>query len=367
MTSVATIVVPAYEPAERLVEMVARLHDAGHPVLVVDDGSGAAYAALFDRAARAGAEVITHESNRGKGAAVKTALAHLTQVRPKTDVVTADADGQHTVADIRRVALALVEDRAANETNLVLGCREFGRGIPLRSRFGNAVASAVFRVASGWRLRDTQTGLRGIPAAMIGWAARVEGTRFEYEQLMLLTVRRDGWSTRQVPIETVYLDDNASSHFRPVIDSVRVMLPVLMYTAASFASFLVDTVALLVLNFATGLLVPSVVAARVISAVVNFLLNRRFVFGRQSTSLVREGARYALLATAVLASNIVWMTVLTDAGVPVLAAKIATESALFALGYRAQRTHVFAGPVPRAYAEGTDVHLPVYPRSRTTD
>lgn len=357
--NLAVVVIPAYEPGDRLVPLVAALREAGHPVLIVDDGSGETFAARFREAAHAGAEVIAHETNRGKGAALKTAFDYLRQVRPHTDVVTADSDGQHTLADIRHVAQVLAEQRASGLTALVLGCRVFDGATPARSRFGNAVSAAVFRLAAGWRLSDTQTGLRGIPAEMLAWALTVPGERFEYEQSMLLRVRRDGFGSVEVPIETVYLDHNASSHFRPVFDSMRVMLPVLAFAASSFVAFLVDTLALLVLHLVTGSVLVSVIGARVLSAAVNFTVNRRLVFrAERHGSLLGQVLRYAVLAVVVLASNIVWMAALTDAGVPLLVAKVITEVALFALGYRAQRSNVFGTRVQGEYISGTTTSVP---------
>lgn len=350
------MLIPAYEPAEHLPRLVTALFAAGlggtaDPlrVLIVDDGSGPSYAAVFARCAAAGAEVMHHERNAGKGAALKTGFRRALAAYPGEAVVTADADGQHTVADILGIAALLREGTADSKAEgtaartMILGCRAFDGSVPARSRFGNAVSRLLFRAAAGWRLSDTQTGLRGIPAAMLSWALQVPGDRFEYEQRALLHLRRAGFSAREVPIQTVYLEHNASSHFRPLVDSVRVLLPVLAFIASSLLGFVVDAVALFVFEALTGALVPSIVAARVLSAGVNFWVNRRLVFlqrGRQG--LMRQLASYALLAALLLASNVVWMSFLTDAGMPLWCAKVVTELALFCISYRVQRTNVFA-------------------------
>jgi putative flippase GtrA len=268
---------------------------------------------------------------------------------PGDDVVTADADGQHTVHDILRVADALREDAADGVPTLILGCRAFTGRVPLRSRAGNAVARGVFRLAAGWALSDTQTGLRGVPSGLLAWVRDQPGERFAYEQNVLLRCHRDGVATREVPIETVYLDDNASSHFRPVVDSLRVMLPLVLFAGSSLLAFAVDTVMLLALNALTGLLVPSIVAARVVSASVNFAVNRRVVFrAEQRGRMLRQAARYALLAVALLASNIVWLDALTRYGMPLVVAKIATEAVLFVTSYGVQRSFVFGTQRARA-------------------
>ncbi|WP_243227641.1 bifunctional glycosyltransferase family 2/GtrA family protein [Microbacterium sp. CIAB417] len=347
------VLIPSFEPTRQLPELVARLAQTAPEldVLVVDDGSGPSSAALFDAARAAGAEVIAHERNRGKGAALKTGLGHIAARDPHTAVVTADSDGQHTVADILRVAETLRADADAGGASLVLGVRLFRGRVPLRSRVGNAVAGGLFRAATGRRISDTQTGLRGIPAARIAWARRIPGEGFEYEQRMLLRLAPDGVHLREVPIATVYLDRNASSHFRPVRDSVRVLLPVLLFAGSSFAAFLIDTAVLLVMEAVTGWLIASIIVARMLSATANFLINRRAVFRAREGAIAGQAVRYALLASALLASNIAWMSFLTSAGFAVLPAKVITEGVLFVLSYGVQRSVVFArtDAGPRSY------------------
>ena len=117
---------------------------------------------------------------------------------------------------------------------------------PLRSRFGNAATRTALRAASGLGLQDTQTGLRGYPPSLVGWLGTVDGERFEYEINVLLEAQRNGIAVHEVPIETIYIDDNASSHFRPLIDSIRVYLPLIKFSMSSLASFALDFVLVLV-------------------------------------------------------------------------------------------------------------------------
>jgi putative flippase GtrA len=338
------VLIPAYEPGPRLIEVARSVlaRDPDIAIVIVDDGSGVTFAPVFAAAANAGAHVIRHDGNLGKGVALKTGIRHVLEEFPGEDVITADADGQHTAADIVRVADELRADAAHGRTALILGCRDFRGDVPLRSRFGNAVSRGLFRVAAGWPASDTQTGLRGLPAALLPWLLEVPGERFEYETEMLLRLRRAGYEAREIAIETVYLEQNASSHFRPIVDSLRVTLPLLLFTGSSLLAFLIDTVALLLFTWASGWLVASIIAARVLSASVNFAVNRRFVFRRQGRAhAVRHALRYALLAGALLASNIVWMDALTGMGLPLIVAKVITEAVLFVTSYQVQRRFVF--------------------------
>lgn len=337
------VVIPAYEPGHALVRVVEGLL-LERPCLelfVVDDGSGPRYAPIFDAVRAAGGVVLSHPRNRGKGVALKSVFRHLLNIGASGPIVTADADGQHRVDDILRVADAVT---SGDDRTMVLGCRGFTGPVPLRSRLGNAASRVLFRLGAGWSLSDTQTGLRGIPDAMLPWLLDQAGERFEYEQNVLLRLHEAGWRVRELSIATVYEPHNPTSHFRPVVDSLRVFVPLVWFAGSSFLAFLLDTIALVVFVSITGLLIPSVIAARLLSATVNFAMNRRVVFRAQSgrRALWRQGIRYGLLATALLASNVVWMSFLTDAGLPLLLAKVITEGILFVTAYQAQRTFVFA-------------------------
>jgi len=237
------ILVPAYEPGDSLVRIVRELRDDSpwSIVLVVDDGSGPAYAPVFDAARAQGAEVIGYNRNRGKGYALRTGFRHVLAHYPDEAVVTADSDGQHRVVDIVRVA-ERVSAQVDGPPAIVLGGRRFAGEVPLRSRFGNSVSRVAFRLAAGLRIGDTQTGLRGFSAGTLPWALTVGGDRFEYETRMLLATREAGIGIEEIEIDTVYLEHNASSHFRPVVDSIRVMRPLLTFAAVSLGSFLLDLV-----------------------------------------------------------------------------------------------------------------------------
>lgn len=332
------ILIPAYEPDRRLVDLVAAIAaaDPDQQILVVDDGSGTSYDDVFRATRAAGAEVIRHAPNRGKGYALKAGFAHIAEHHPGHDVVCADCDGQHTLTDIRRVATAL-----ATHDKVVLGARQFVGDVPARSRFGNTVTRVVFDVATGHRLQDTQTGLRGYPSWMLEWLQRIGGERFEYELDVLLAAQREGFGFHEVPIETIYLDDNESSHFRTVRDSVRVYVPVVKFCLSSLAAFAIDAILFFALMAITGNLAISVVAARVVSATVNFSVNRTVVFA--SSRRPRDAAvRYASLVAAVMAANYLLLRLLTQTlTLPLVPAKFATELTLFVISYQVQRRLVF--------------------------
>ncbi len=339
--SSTVILIPAYEPRISLVALVAELRSAAPElgILVVDDGSGPEYAGVFEAAAAEGAEVIGYDHNRGKGHALKHGFRHLHEHAPEQNVVCADSDGQHRPDDILRVAARLAE---VPERTMVLGGRTFAGDVPARSRFGNTVSRATFRFTTGIAVRDTQTGLRGYPAALLPWLESVPGDRFEYELNLLLRSSAADIRIDEIEIETVYLEHNASSHFRPVRDSVRVFAPMLAFAAASLASFAIDAVGVLVLYAITDSLLFAVVSARLVSAAVNFTLNRR-VFRSAAPGRLRTAiARYVALALGMLAASYLLLDALTVLAVPLVVAKLVTDVALYLVSFQVQRRWVFA-------------------------
>nr|WP_246406159.1 glycosyltransferase [Modestobacter versicolor] len=331
--------VPAYQPDARLLALVDGLRTAAPEahLLVVDDGSGPGYAPVFDAARQRGCTVLGHPVNQGKGAALKTGFRFVAEHAPGQEVVCADSDGQHSPDDVLRVA-ARVRDGA----DLVLGVRGFTGAVPLRSRFGNALTRALLRLATGRDVRDTQTGLRGYAAELLPWLLTVPGERFEYEVTTLLQAVRRGLPVDQVDIATIYLEGNASSHFRPVLDSARIYAPLLAFLASSFAAFLLDAGALVVLHALVGGLLLPLLGARLLSSCVNFAVNRSLVFAAPGARSVRAAAvRYASLAVVLLAGNYLLLAVLTRLGLGLLPAKVLTEVLLVAASYLGQRRSVY--------------------------
>ncbi|SCX44630.1 Glycosyltransferase involved in cell wall bisynthesis [Klenkia marina] len=333
-----TVLVPAYRPDGRLPALLSALRrlDPHLDLLVVDDGSPGP---VLDDCRALGATVLHHGVNRGKGAALRSGFAHVALVSPGSAVVTADADGQHLPEDVVRVARA-VPAGTGTGGGIVLGVRSFGGDdVPLRSRVGNRVSAVLVRAATGRALADTQTGLRGFAPDLLPWLLDVTGDRFEYELRVLLEAARRGTPIDQVPIATVYLEGNASSHFSPVRDSLRVYRPLALFLLSSLSAFAVDLVALLVLGALTGSLWVSVVGARLLSGTVNFQVNRRVVFSAPRSR--RSLLGYVALAGVLLGSNLALISALTWVGVPLLAAKLTTEVTLVAVSFTVQRCAVF--------------------------
>ena len=212
------LVLPAYEPSPQLPQLMRALSDAFAAVVVVDDGSRRTADVFAETAALPGVRLLRHAANRGKGAALKTAFADVLRAFPDAaGVVTADADGQHLPEDIRRVAAAT----DAHPDRVTLGVRSFGgRDVPFRSRLGNLWTCGEFFLLTGTWIRDTQTGLRGIPRALLPRFAALAGDRYDYESRMLVAAAKLPQPPVQIPITTVYESGNATSHYRPLADTL---------------------------------------------------------------------------------------------------------------------------------------------------
>lgn len=335
-----TILIPSYEPDERLIALIRDLKEVSDdPILVVDDGSGDDYSDIFNAAKQEGCTVLSHQVNQGKGRALKTGFDYVRQNGEADGVVCADSDGQHLPEDIMRITQAVRENRG----HIVLGSRRFTGKVPLRSRFGNSATRMVYKLATGKPIHDTQTGLRGYSSEMLDWLCEVPGDRFEYEMNMLLEAPAAGYDLVEVPIETVYLDENKSSHFRPLADSARIYFPFLKFCASSGFAAVLDFALLFLLQWMTSNLFVSVVGARLCSSIFNYSVNRRFVFDQDKGAAVRRSLpRYFSLVIMILLLNYGLMYVLHERiGMVLIAAKLITEAVLFLFSYWMQRKFVY--------------------------
>lgn len=368
------VLVPSLEPDDRLPAYVSELMSNGFSrVVVVNDGSSADYQPIFDRIASLGATVLGYEVNHGKGYALKHGYRWILEHEPDcAAVLTADADGQHTVPDCLRMAEALEKDDQA----LWLGSRDFNLPeIPPKSRFGNKTTSAVFKLLYGVWLPDTQTGLRAFRREELPAMIAVAGDRYEYEMNVLIDCARRKFPIRPLTIETVYENNNEGTHFHPIRDSWRIYRVILgsffRYAVASIVSFLLDYAVLSALMFwvfkdsAKAYIAPlgihfsfrALVAApiaRLVSAPVNYLLNRKYVFREKRDG--RAVKRYFVLALCSLVITTLLFGFLDhflSESAPVLhiLLKIVIDVTMYFVNYRIQQRWVFSGrkePDPHA-------------------
>ncbi|MHA0856964.1 GtrA family protein [Paenibacillus sp. CMAA1364] len=347
------ILIPALEPDEKLLSYVQNLRDYGlMNIIIVDDGSGEEYQSIFGELHENGCVVLRHEMNQGKGAALKTGFQYIEQqFDDVTSVVTADSDGQHAAQDVYRIAL----EAGRHPDVLLLGVRNFNQeGIPPKSLLGNRMTSIIFSILYGKKLSDTQTGLRAFGPKLLAFMQTIKGSRFEYELQMLISCIQSGIPIHTLPIQVIYENGNAGTHFKAIRDSARVMGVLFSnffrFISSSVASAVVDLgIAWLLIDLLRPILgqqdylriLLATVIARVISIVVNYLLNKYFVFRKEGS----QGSlwRYLTLCTFVilLSSTGVYLAH-TVFFVDEKIAKLGCDGLLFLLSFQIQRRWVFA-------------------------
>lgn len=351
MLNKVPIIIPAYEPDEKLINLLDDLQNAElSPVIIVDDGSDENTFGDIFRAAREnyGAVVLRHAVNMGKGRALKNAFNYcLVEYTELVGVITADSDGQHTATDIKRVKADLLE----YPDSLIMGCRNFDEsGIPARSVFGNKTTSRVMGSLAGVSVTDTQTGLRAIPAEFMKYLLNEKGERFEFETNMLLATKTQGISIREVDIQTIYIEENKSSHFHPIKDSIRIYAMFGKFIISSLSSSLVDMLMFAlfcrIFKYAQGLpvgyIMLSTILARVISAAYNFTINYKVVFNGSGSRLF-SAAKYAVLAVIIMLLSGYGVTYIHGyfSSSPELFVKIPVDCVLFLLSFWIQREFVY--------------------------
>ncbi len=269
------VIIPAYQPDKALVNLVNEINESGFGIIVVDDGSGKDYKNIFEQIEDK-SHVITLEKNAGKGAALKSGFAAVKSVFPDCrHIITSDADGQHKIEDIIRV-----KEELANQSEMVLTIRKRKGKIPFRSKIGNDLSKFVYTILTGHYFFDNQSGLRGFSAKHIDWLCMVKGEKYDYELNVIYYADKQAVPITTIAIEAVYIDDNKSSHFEPLKDTLRIYKLLFSSAWVSFVSALLCEI-LIVLSgifFGNRLIYLTVPSAGVIAAFFSVIINRFIAF-----------------------------------------------------------------------------------------
>mgnify|MGYP004653765527 FL=1 len=347
------VVIPAWEPDEKMVSYVRELEQRGFEnILLVDDGSTGESRRYFEiLSGDSAVHVLHHEVNRGKGRSLRDGFEWcLKNMKDCRGVITADCDGQHSASDTEKMAKALI----LHPGEMILGTRKFdGEQVPWKSRFGNRITSFVFAVFCGKWLNDTQTGLRGIDAGLLPELCKLPGDRYEYEIRMLIFAVHKKVKFHELAIETIYLDDNRQSHFRPLQDSARIYGVIFgtffKYLLSSLSASLIDLGIFSLLNIwllkgctlAENVAV-STISARIVSSLYNFSVNRKLVF-RSRKNIGKAMAGYYLLAVIQMGCSAGLVYLLTKfTGQKAVLVKIIVDVFLFMISYHIQRRIIFS-------------------------
>lgn len=272
------IVIPAYEPDRLLVDLIDKLNQyfTMHKMIVVDDGSSNKEAFLEIKE-KENVILLSHNKNRGKGAALKTAFSYIQRLGENPVIVTADSDGQHSPEDICRV----YQFYKKYNKGIVLGSRKFDTKVPMRSAFGNNATRFLLRLCNGIKLHDTQTGLRAFGMDVLPQLLEIPKDRYEFEMTMLVLASQRDIEIHEISIETIYINDNLSSHFRPVRDFLRICNVILKYTIPLWITLIIYVLSFIYLNVQLHqnenvvgyAYISALIGASVFSVCINICLN----------------------------------------------------------------------------------------------
>lgn len=347
------IIIPAYNPDYKFIEFLQKLVSAGYNnIIVINDGSRSDTDCFFREAeVKYKCYVLRHSINLGQGRAYKTGFNYyLTENRMggryenTIGIIQCDCDGQHHIDDINRCATLLRN----NNEKFILGIRDFSTGsVPFRSRVGNICTAFIFKFFCGLDIKDTQTGLKGIPASLIPVLLETPGERYEYASSVLLEIYKQGVGILQFPIKTIYIDGNASSHFNPLSDSIRIYSTILKYSFSSLSAFAVDVIAFFFfLALLRGILpkvyiIISTYIAKIVSCIYSFMINKKFVFGYQELKSMVI-LRYFLLCFMQSSLAAVSISILVDFWQwNIIVSKVLVEGFLFFISFQFQNRWVF--------------------------
>jgi len=301
--------------------------------------------------------------NLGKGTALKTGVNYVMLHFPDAHgAVTADADGQHRPEDILRVRAKL----ASTPDSLVMGVRQFTGNVPLRSRIGNNLTRVLTRLLIGHRLADTQTGLRGIPAGLLPHLLRMRSSGYEFELDMLIACKQQNVPIVQEPIHTVYIEGNMSSHFQPILDSMRIYFLLLRFSAVSLLTAVLDNIVFALALGATGSIGYSQIAGRLLAMTFNYFGARTMVFHSRQGHTVVLPKYVALVIVNGLFSYALIRWLHGNLGVKPIAAKLLAEGLLFIFNFAIQRDFVFKRRSSGAATDWDSYYLSVPPTAKLT-
>ncbi len=318
-----SVLIPALKPSGQLLGVVSALtaDPRVRQIILVNDGSPPAHDAIFAEAsANPKVVFLKHAENLGKGAALRTGMNHFLCHTTTGVLVTADADGQHLPEDILAVGQRALDAPGV----LVMGSRAFSGDVPFRSQFGNTLTRWVFRMVSGHKLTDTQTGLRAIPRTLMQELLHFRNNGYDFEMEMLVAASHRRVPIQQVRIATVYIENNRDSHFNPLLDSLRIYMVFVRHLLRTAQAQVVDFVVFLGVLLSGGGLLPAAISGR--ASACAWLLAGWKVRLRPASVVTRQ--TLWLLVTGVLSYYAVCFLVFNWAW-RILPAKLLVEAALF--------------------------------------
>lgn len=346
------IIIPSLNPNIYLVDYIKKLIENGFSkIIVINDGSNIDTKPIFDTIASfKECDVLCHAVNMGKGRALKDAFNYYCNqyYSDYSGVITVDADGQHEIDDVVKIDMAL----GVYSDSLTLGVRNFDDPcVPFKSRFGNKMTMIIIKYLLGGDIHDTQTGLRGIPNSLIKTYLTLYGERYEYETSMLIEALHQHTPIHEIVIQTIYIEGNKETHFKPVTDSFSIYRLIFStffkYILSSLSCFVIDYAlfCVLILILSGIELVErvwiSTIVSRIISSFCNYLANRNYVFHNRDKHQITVIKYYILCIFQMCCSaTLVWLAS-EKLKIAETLIKLIVDMLLFLLSFQFQKRWVF--------------------------
>lgn len=336
------VIITLYYENRKTIELCNKLHELGaENIVIVNDGCPYKNE-FFNELISIGCHIINLKGQNGKGASLRAGIkfAH-DNLYNITGYITADADGQHSAEDVMKISRAL----DLRPDCLILGRRNLRKSkAPLAVRFGHFISSIYFKVITGVRCKDTQTGLRGIPASLYDIAMETKGDRFDYEMNFLTICADRKISFYDVNTTAQYSKEQKSS-YRIFKDSYLIYKTPLKFATSSVGCTMIDLLLFTIFAY----LLPSsmvwnvalaTVMARIISGGINFLINRKMIFKNDGKAR-NQAMRFIILFFCIMCASTVIVSLLSFIPIPVTIIKAIVDLMLWTVNYTIQRQWVF--------------------------
>ena len=356
MESTAVIVIPALNPPTSFPSYIEALKEEGFSrIVVVNDGSRTDKLPVFFKVKRAGAIVIDHAQNMGQGAAMRTGFRYyMEHFQGQSDgVITLNADRQLPASDAAKIASSLHNEQAMGSFALVVGTRNLlGKNVTDYDYNMGGVMKLLYHMLMGVRLNDPLSGVFGIPDLRVPHCLEVGGDGYAYVTSMTMSFEKIGFL--QVPVSYANYEDDASPAFRKIADTIWILFTIfkkfIFYSVTSLGASILDVILFGIFTSVTFrgnpmAIIYSTVCARVISASVNYLLTKHFVFHFKSDSAQETtrsaGAFFLLSAMQCICSALVVSAMKLLLGGNVVGIKVLVDTTLFFVSYKIQHKYIF--------------------------
>ena len=349
------IVIPAYNPPASFAGYIPKLTAAGFDkIIVVNDGSRTDKLPVFLKIGRTDAILLTHEENRGIGAALKTGMEYYQEhFRGETDgIITLNSDRLTPVEDVKKMAESLHNEQQMGSYAVVVGTRDFSSHLVTDYDYRmNTLMKLIYHMLMGVRLGDPMSGVFGIPDLRVQHCLDVPAERYSYETAMLMSFEKIGFL--QVPIRYISFEKGYEK-VRGPRDTFGIILTVVKkFALYSITSLMASVVDIIMFSIFTGItfrgsmfaILYSTICARLISASVNYLLTKHFVFHFKSDKAqqsAKSASEFMLLSAAQCLLSAVVVSVLKGLlGGSAVGLKVITDIVLFFLSYKIQHKYIF--------------------------